>query len=52
MQWIKLKWITPRCKRKVVEIKEDFEISDEEWEEDDAELKAKYPKNYAKWGIK
>jgi len=32
-------------------IRENFEISGEEWEEEDAELKAKYPKLHAQWGI-
>jgi hypothetical protein len=32
-------------------IQENFDISGEEWEEDDAELKAKFPKLHAKWGI-
>lgn len=32
-------------------IKENFDITGEEWEEDDAELKAKFPKLHAKWGI-
>ena len=32
-------------------IQETFEISGEEWEEDDSELKAKYPKLHAKWGF-
>ncbi|TQI71098.1 uncharacterized protein DUF4240 [Gramella sp. Hel_I_59] len=32
-------------------IQENFEITGEEWEEDDAELSSKFPKLYAKWGI-
>src|SRR5690554_3153580 len=32
-------------------IKENIDITGEEWDEDDAELKAKFPKLYAKWGI-
>ena len=32
-------------------IQENIEITGEEWDEDDAELKAKYPKLHAKWGI-